>query len=1023
MAVFGITAAIGGLLSSTFLSGAIGGAILKAAVGIGLSLAARALAGNKTQESGGINGRLQAGGDVARSIVLGRTCTAGSLVYANAWGKSGKTPNAYFTQVIALADHPIRDITGLWVNGEPVTVDMNDEEPMGYAIPEYRYGSSGNNMWIRWYDGTQTAPDPFLVGTVSSAQRPYSNRRIGKGVAYAIVTSQYQAELFTGFPSFRFEVQGRKLYDVSKDSTAGGIGTHRLSDPATWGGDGDDLLAVQVYNLLLGINVQSTWLYGIQSITTPRLPTADWIAQINKCRQQVQGPDGLEPQFVTGGEITVDDTIGDVVDTLLTGGNARLVESAGTYKIRVGEPDPPVGSINDEVIISTEEQSFTPFFGLSETVNGITATYPEPKEGWNTKAAPPLYNSTFEAEDGNRRLLTAIPMDYVYRPGQVQRLMKAALNEARRARRHTFVLPPAYWTLEPGDVISWTSARNGYVNKLMRVDGVGDRANLDVVVDLTEVDPSDYDWNQSTDYTPPVFAPIGTIYPTPQPIVDWYAEPDAVYDNDGDARRPAIRLVWDGDQVDVVGVQFEVALAATLEVIYRGRTDRPEVGSTLISQGIVALTDYVVRGKYIPGSSRPTLWSGWLPVTTFNIRLGLKDIYPIDVDELTADIKQGMGWLFNAQRAAQEEMDRLGKVGTELDSAITFEVNRLYETVTASSEGLTADYMREIVAWVGPGSALVGRVESLEATVDDPVTGLRATAEAIDVVLVEVNDPDTGLQATASRITSLTATVDGVTAGGYFRSEQVATQTGALSTIGIGVSATATGATQTAAILLSATSSGQSRAAIVANQFVVMNPNDRDEFYLPFLVQNGAIYANQLYVNWARIVDVQITTAQIENAAITSAKIGDLQVKTSNIDFHNVTQVYPNSGAFPSGATPNVWTTVGSLVTSNPQAGTAFIEVRSSCGFTGAAGGGGGTTFIAQLRMINLTTGHVFQVTENGVSGTGNLSFTVTNNGLFIDPTAVQGNNTYAVQVIRTTGLSFNYNGGSWLLRALVWNR
>src|SRR5690606_20234281 len=158
--------------------------------------------------------------------------------------------------------------------------------------------------------------------------------------------------------------------------------------------------------------------------------------------------------------------IGDAVDKLLSGGNARLVESAGVYKIRVGEPDAPVAFFTDDEVLSTEEQSFTPFFGLSETINGITATYPEPNEGWNTKAAPPLYNNTYEAEDGNRRLLTAIPMDFVYRPGQVQRLMKAALNEARRARRHTLVLPPAYWTLEPGDIISWTSERNGYVNKL-----------------------------------------------------------------------------------------------------------------------------------------------------------------------------------------------------------------------------------------------------------------------------------------------------------------------------------------------------------------------------------------------------------------------------------------------------------------------------------------------------------------------------------------------------------------------------
>ncbi|TWG97116.1 hypothetical protein L614_005300000030, partial [Ochrobactrum sp. J50] len=421
----GLTAIAGGLLSSTFLSGALGSALLRIAVGVGLSLAARALSGEKAPEAGGVKGKLQAGGDVSRSVVFGRTCTAGSLVYANTWGKSGKTPNAYFTQVIALADHPIRELTGLWVNGEAVTIDTNDTSygDWGFPVKEYETDGDDNHLWIKWYDGTQTVADPFLVNTVSSAQRPYSNKRIGKGVAYAIVTAQIDEELFTGFPQFKFEIQGRKLYDISKDSTAGGSGPQRWSDPSTWGGDGDDLLAVQVYNLLRGIIEQGTWLYGLQTVTGARLPAADWIAQVNKCRLQVQGPDGLEPQFVTGGEITVDTAIGDAVDKLLTGGNARLIESAGVYKIRVGEPDAPVAFFTDDEILSTEEQTFTPFFGLSETVNGITATYPEPNEGWNTKAAPPLYNATFEVEDGNRRLLTDVPMDYVYRSGQVQRLM------------------------------------------------------------------------------------------------------------------------------------------------------------------------------------------------------------------------------------------------------------------------------------------------------------------------------------------------------------------------------------------------------------------------------------------------------------------------------------------------------------------------------------------------------------------------------------------------------------------------
>lgn len=46
MAIFtGIATAIGGLMASTFLSGAVGSFLLKAAVGIGLNLLAQSIAG------------------------------------------------------------------------------------------------------------------------------------------------------------------------------------------------------------------------------------------------------------------------------------------------------------------------------------------------------------------------------------------------------------------------------------------------------------------------------------------------------------------------------------------------------------------------------------------------------------------------------------------------------------------------------------------------------------------------------------------------------------------------------------------------------------------------------------------------------------------------------------------------------------------------------------------------------------------------------------------------------------------
>src|SRR5690606_34170432 len=173
------------------------------------------------------------------------------------------------------------------------------------------------------------------------------------------------------------------------------------------------------------------------------------------------------------------------IEAMLTGCQGRLTETGGTYKPFVGEPNAPVMAFSDPDIISTEEQTFTPFYGLEDTINGIQATYPNPSEGWNDKTAPPLLRSDLEALDGNRRLMANVTLDMVPYGGQVQRLMQSALREAQRARRHTITMGPEFWVLEPGDYVTWTSARNGYVTKLFRVDGIADQPDLNVLLDLT----------------------------------------------------------------------------------------------------------------------------------------------------------------------------------------------------------------------------------------------------------------------------------------------------------------------------------------------------------------------------------------------------------------------------------------------------------------------------------------------------------------------------------------------------------
>lgn len=844
MAVFtAIATAIGGALGLGAAGIAVVGAVLQAAVGVGLNLIAKALAGKPEETPFSINGQMQSGGDVPRSFILGHTVTAGSLVYANTWGQSGKTPNAYFTQVIALSDIPIAGVSQLFVNGEAVTIGALDPDGKGNRITEYETNGGNNHLWIKFYDGTQVAADTFLTNTVSTSNNPWQPTRIGQGVAYAILTSQIDPELFTGFPAFKFELQGVKLYDPSKDTTAGGVGPQRYDTPSTWGGDGDDLPAVQIYNLLRGIKYGTDWFYGLQGLASARLPNAHWIAQINKCRALIDGPSGPEPTYLTGGEIAIGAQVTEAIEAILTGCQGRLSEAGGTYKIFVGAPDSPVFAFTDDDILSTEEQTFTPFFGLADTINGVNASYPEPAESWNMKAAPALLNIAFEAEDGNRRLMADIQLDMVYRSSQVQRLMRSALQEARRARRHTITLGPSAWILEPGDIVQWTSTRNGYSVKKFRVDGVADHANLDVTLDMTEVDPADYSWNQGTDYTPPVFVPIVPGRPAPQPIIDWFAEGAVVNDNNGNPRRPAIRLTWDGDQVDVIGVEFEVRLATSLVTIYQGRMDQPTVGVLLISQGLLPNTIYGVRGRYIPGTARTCEWSGWLPVTTPNVLLGSDDVYIDDiVDEVNEQIGEHLEWAGNTTRWLTEEIERLNSLAAETGAQSATDKFELL----ASIGNVTASYTRDILVVATATQAAVIRVETLEATVNNPVTGVAATATAVDSLSTTVSTLNGVVTAQSTAITNLTSTVGGISANGLFRVETVATESGALSTIGLSASTTSGGVTNEAALFLSSKTGGISSVTIRADRFVISN-GTVSEF--PFIFVGGVATMNAARIN------------------------------------------------------------------------------------------------------------------------------------------------------------------------------
>lgn len=843
--------------AGTFMA-AVTAAGLQIVAGIAFSAIGKAMQGDQTaaQAKFGVQGKLQGGDDVPRSINLGWNCTAGSLVYHNTWGAGG----VMSARVMALGDYPIQQFVGVEVDGVAQTL-LTGETHASYGWPVAGFRKGGkDHLWIKFYDGTQTTADPYLVGSVSSVDRPYSSSRIGYGVPYVIVTALAperedgeEKPLFQGLPSFKFITYGAKWYDPSKDTTVGGSGLHRWNDPATWGGDGDFLPPVQIYNLLRGVYFNSQWLYGLQSVNAARVDNATFIAAINKARSTIAGPSGLEPTFRAGGEVQVGAQVHQAIEALITSCNGRLVEVGGTYKLYVGEPGAAVMSFTDGDIISTEEQSFSPFLRLSDTVNGVAASYPNPTEGWNTKTAPPLLRPDLETLDGNRRLMASVSLDFVPYPGQVQRLMKWALAEALRARRHTFVLGPEFRVIEPGDVVMWSSARNGYENKLFRVDGVVYKSNLDVIVDLTEVDPSDYDWNQATDFRPVIDGPISLVGPRPMPMSGWQVFPAAIVDDQGRNRRPSVE-VWAASGlsgVDRVRVQVRVGTDIG-PLIFDSDSQPYGTPWKWILQGqFSADTLFVVRGIFVGPANAE--WSGWLAVTTPDIRLtDLDFVYGRSLDGLETAIEGYFDWMGGNIRDVIEKAQEQDLLGADQELANAMQFDEMRRSLSVVTGDLSASF-----------------------------------EETITVAIVPMQGE---LVAIADQLTTLTAEVDDVASSVTVRGTAQTSPGGGWARWGVEVK-TGSGDVWSSGAFFIDTNGATSRAAFVVDQFVV---NSGSVVATPFIFDGSAIRVANAFI-------AELTAVNIKANSITGDRITAGTITADRLSATNLSAISADMGTLTAG--------------------------------------------------------------------------------------------------------------------------
>lgn len=702
-----------------------GGFITKLLVGtalvIGGTLLSNALnppkaAAQRVTRDPGVSLSLQVGGNSPLSFIVGLSATKGHRVYAGSWGNDGETPNAFFADVIELANAPVDGLNGVYAEGERCTI-LWDEAHADYGYPIYEGRRDGQDyLWVKFYRGDQTTADAYLRAKFGAhSTRPYDADMVGRGTSYAIVTTRYNRQNWNGRPpSILFEVRGLRCYDIRKDSTAGGSGAHRRNDASTWEWSKNPYV-IAFNTAFMGVYVGTEWLWGLQGLLPSRLPTSAWVAAMNESDRTLEGWEGA--QFEIGGEITVDMEPATVLESIAKASLGKFIESAGSYKPRCGLPGASVWSFGEGELLITEPRVHTPFVGLEATHNAVEITYSEPAEAWGPKPAPEATDPAMIAADGNRKLPAGLSLGMVNRNEQAQRLAWSYLRDGRRFRTLSGSFHPLSWALEPGDVIDGTILAEGYDGKDFEIIEMSGRRTFVQTMTIREVDPDDFDPPESA-YQEWSVGPIQTIYPPSQPATGISFAEYTFFDNTANARRPGIEGFYQGGMDDVQYFAVQVRKAGEELPFFESDTTPyradviGEASQQFYSQAFTPKLNVEVRGRYVPFTSRKTDWSSWTALTIPNVKLGADDI-DLKFSELSGEASA----LINSMKVnLRDILDRIEQQGTLLSEQDLVNFNQaksLVRKIEASTAENKAGYLEAIDVATGPNSAIAQKFETL----------------------------------------------------------------------------------------------------------------------------------------------------------------------------------------------------------------------------------------------------------------------------------------------------------------------